>query len=167
VQPDAADIVRQPAHCGGCRGAGPAAPWLHAAAAAPGGRGGDRGRSGARPRCPRLGAHRPTDTDTGHPRAGFLVVLGRARDRLAYAARSCLAPRRSWLRAHTRARHSGRRGTWRSGLDHVAAPDRDRVVSDLPRTCGAGTQGRWGGGLTLGKPSLPRLPWPTSPPSCC
>ncbi len=44
-RPDAADIVREPAHRGGCRRAGSAAPRLPAAAAAPGGGGGDRGWS--------------------------------------------------------------------------------------------------------------------------
>jgi hypothetical protein len=146
VRPDAADIVRQPAHRGGCRRGGTATPRLPAAPAAPGGRRGDRGWSRTRPLSPRLGAHRPTGTDTGHPRAGFLVVSGRAGDRLAYVARSCLTPRRSGLWTHTRARHRSRRGTSGSGLDEIAAPYRDRVVSDLTRPCGAGTQGRWGGG---------------------
>jgi hypothetical protein len=146
VRPDNADIVRQPAHRGGCRRADPAAPWLPAPAPARGGRGGDRCWSRARPISPRLGAHRPTGPDTGHPWAGLLVVSGRAGDRLAYAARSRLTPRRSGLSAHTRAWRSGRRRTWGSGLDQVAAPRRYRVVSDLARTCGTGTQRRRAGG---------------------
>lgn len=75
VRPDAADIVRQPAHRGGCRRADPAAPWLPAPAPAPGGRGGDRCWSRARPISPRLGAHRPTGPDTGHPWLAFLLFL--------------------------------------------------------------------------------------------
>jgi len=128
----------------------------------------ERSWSRARPLSPRLGAHRPTGKDTGHPWAGLLVVFGRAGDRLAYVARSCFTSRPSGLWAHTRAGHSGRRWAWGSGLDEVAAPRRDRVVSDFARTCGAGTQRRReGGGLHWANHHRLGYPWRTSLPSCC
>jgi hypothetical protein len=168
VRPDNADIVRQPAHRGGCRRADPAAPWLPAPAPAPGGRGGDRCWSRARPISPRLGAHRPTGPDTGQslgwPSCCFwpgwrstcvrCAVVPYASPFGAIGSHSCLAQRSAqdlgqWA-------GPGRRS---SSLSRCQRPRSD-LWYRYSKTPGRRT-------ASSAKPSSPRLPWRTSLPSCC